>query len=296
MSKKIRISLLTLLILAVIGLIIFYLLTHRIAVLEPAGLIGKKQRDLFIDASLLMLIVVIPAVFLCLIFAWKYRAGNKKAKYTPDWGHNSYAEAVWWGIPFFIIIIISIITWITSHELNPSKPIESDKKSITIQVVALQWKWLFLYPEQGIATVNFIQFPENTPIRFEITADAPMNSFWIPSLGGQIYAMPAMRSVIYLIADKPGRFNGYSANISGKGFAGMTFTAKASTDEEFRKWIASVQQSSTSLEFNGYLKLVEPSEYVPETFFVLKDVALFNRIMQQYEPPKQRKKDAGKTQ
>ncbi len=285
MKLKFRIALITLLLLAVVGLIILYITTHTIAVMEPAGMIGKKERDLFIDASLLMLIVVIPAIVLTLLFAWKYRGSNSKAKYTPEWDHSPIAEFIWWGVPFVIIVFLSILTWRTSHELNPFKPIESDKKELTIQVVALQWKWLFIYPEQEIATVNFVQFPENTPIRFEITADAPMNSFWIPRLGGQIYAMPAMRSKLYLIADKVGSFEGYSANISGKGFAGMTFTAKSSTQEDFDDWVASVKQSPKELTFDEYLKLVEPSEYVPVALYVLKDDVLFENIIAQYEPP-----------
>ena len=162
-----------------------------------------------------------------------------KAKHAPDWEHNYIAEYCWWGVPIVIIVILAVTTWKSSHDLNPFKPIESEKKPLAIQVVALHWKWLFIYPEQGIATVNFVQFPEKTPINFEITSDAPMNSFWIPQLGGQIYAMPAMRSKLHLIANEIGSFRGVSANISGKGFAGMTFTAKSSSEEDFDAWVQS---------------------------------------------------------
>jgi len=192
--------------------------------------------------------------------------------------------------PLIIILILSVITWKSSHQLNPFKPLTSDKKPVTIQVVALQWKWLFIYPEQGIATVNFIQFPEKRPVNFEITADAPMNSFWIPQLGGQIYAMPAMRTKLHLIADEVGTYRGLSTNISGKGFAGMTFNAKASSEAEFEQWVSEVKRSGKSLEFANYKQLVEPSEYVPVSYYSLPDRNLFDQIMQQYEPPTKKMK------
>jgi len=286
MKKKFRIAFLVLLILAVIALIALYLITHEIAVLEPAGMIGMKERDLFYISSLLMLIVVIPAIVLALVFAWKYREKNKNAKYSPNWAHNSVAEAIWWSVPCVIIIILGVIVWDTSHELNPFKPIESEKQTLTIQVVALEWKWLFIYPEQGIATVNYIQFPENTPIRFEITGDAPMNSFWIPKLGGQIYAMPAMRTELYLIADQVGEYRGYSANISGKGFAGMMFEVQSSSDDAFEAWVKEVKQSPKNLNWKEYLEIVKPSEYVPAIYFGSSEKDLFDRIIMQYAPPK----------
>lgn len=284
MKKFFRIAFVILLFLAVVALIVLYLLTNEIAVMEPKGLIGIKQRNLFVDASLIMLVVVIPAIVMSLIFAWRYRANNEKAKYHPDWGESHLAEAIWWGVPFLIIAVIGVITWKTSHELNPFRPIENGKAPLTIQVVALEWKWLFLYPEQKIATVNYIQIPENTPIRFEITADAPMNSFWIPSLGGQIYAMPAMRSELYLIADKEGTFNGYSANISGTGFAGMTFEVKATSEKEFERWVETVSHSSKQMTIEEYKNLLKPSQYNPVTLYQLSQDNLFELILQSYEP------------
>ena len=226
MKRTFKIAILSLLFLAFVIAGVFFISTHNIAVLEPKGFIGIKERDLIITALLLMLIVVIPVFLFALFFAWKYRESNSKARHAPDWEHNYIAEYCWWGVPFLLIIILGVITWKSSHELNPFRPIQSDVKPIKIQVVALQWKWLFIYPEQNIATVNYVEFPEKTPINFEITADAPMNSFWIPQLGGQIYAMPAMRSKLHLIANEEGTFRGCSSNISGKGFAGMVFTAK----------------------------------------------------------------------
>ncbi len=262
-----------------------FISTHDIPVLNAKGMIGIKESDLIITASLLMLVVVIPVFILTWFFAWRYRESNTKAKHAPDWEHNYIAEYCWWGVPFVIIVILAVLTWKSSHELNPFRPIQSTKKPLTIQVIALQWKWLFLYPEQGIATINFVQFPEKTPIAFEITSDAPMNSFWIPQLGGQIYAMPAMRSKLHLIANEVGSFRGVSANISGEGFAGMTFTAQSSTQEDFDAWVSSIQGSTNHLDLNEYNRLVQPSEYVPTSFYILSQKNLFDLSISKYMEP-----------
>lgn len=287
--KKTFITILSLLIAAgVLALLGLYISTHNIPVLEPKGLISSKERELIITCSLLMLIVIIPVLILTFIFAWKYRESGTKGEHTPDWEHNYIAEMCWWGVPFVIILILAVITWKTSHELNPFRPIESNKKPIVIQAVALDWKWLFLYPEQGIATVNFVQFPEKRPVNFEITADAPMNSFWIPQLAGQIYAMPAMRSKLYLMATEQGTFSGRSSNISGKGFAGMLFTAKSSSESDFEGWVNQVRSSEKSLNQNSYNALVEPSEYDPVSYFVLEDRDLFDQIIMKYMTPEKK--------
>lgn len=248
-------------------------------------MIALRQKQLIIFATLLMLIVVIPVFIITLFFIWRYKASNIKAKYTPDSAHNYIAECFWWGIPFIIIIILGIVTYTSSHELNPFKPIDTGKKSMVIQVVALEWKWLFIYPEENIATINFIQFPEHTPLDFEITADAPMNSFWIPQLGGQIYAMPAMRSKLHLIAHESGDYRGSSAQLSGLGFAGMSFIAKASSQADFDRWVQSVKQSGKSLTLEEYDRLVAPSEHVKPAFYVLKEKDLFDQIIIKYITP-----------
>lgn len=271
-------------ILAVAGL---YIATHDIAVLDPKGIIAEKERELLIIASSLMLIVVLPVLLMTLVFARKYRKDNTNAKYTPDWEHSHLAEALWWGIPCIIIAILGFITWRTSHDLSPFKPLESDKKPLQIQVVALQWKWLFIYPEQGIATVNFVQFPKDTPIAFEITADAPMNSFWIPQLGGQIYAMPAMRSKLHLMANQEGIYRGASSNLSGTGFAGMIFSAKASSEEQFEEWVDNIRSSSVSLNWDSYEELVAPSEYNSVATYTLQKSDLFEEIIKKYSEHKQ---------
>lgn len=279
MSKKIIFSLITLFLIGLFLIILVYIYRDSIAMLNPKGIIALKERDLMLISTLLMLIVVIPVFILTICICLEYRASNKKAEYRPDWNHSVLAETVWWGFPLAIVAGLSIVAWETSHELDPFRPLESTVKPVTIQVVALQWKWLFIYPEQEIATVNFIQFPEKTPINFQISADAPMNSFWIPQLAGQIYAMPGMKTKLHIIADEVGSYMGSSANISGAGFSGMTFTAKASSEEDFKKWVDTVKQSENSLDLDQYKIIAEPSEYSPVASYVLKKKDLFDWIV-----------------
>lgn len=249
-----------------------------VAILAPKGIIGLEQRNLLLILQAIMLLVVIPVYFFTFVFSWIYSASNENAKYDPDLVDNKVLEYFWWGIPTVLTIIIAILTYIKTDELDPFRPIASDKPTKVIQVVALQWKWLFIYPEEQIATVNFIQFPVGTPVRFEITADAPMNSFWIPRLGGQIYAMPGMKTVLHLIADEAGDFRGSSANLSGAGFSGMTFTARASNEEEFNSWVQSAKQSGKSIDYN---ELVKPSTNNSVEIYQ-SDPALFDQIVMKY--------------
>lgn len=274
--KKFKFALFTLLCLLGIFLLLYFLRGKEIAVLNPAGEIALKQRDLIYLSTLLMLIVVIPVFAIAIFVAWKYRASNKKAKYTPDWDFHLLAESIWWGFPLIIIAALSVVTWKSSHELDPFKSLESDVKPLTIQVVALQWKWLFIYPEQKIATINYLQFPEKTPLHFEITSDAPMNAFWIPRLGGQIYAMRGMKTQLHLIANETGTFRGSSANLSGEGFAGMFFNAEATTNSDFEAWVKSVRKSSPPLNYD---QVAEPSSYVPATTYQLDNHELFDIIL-----------------
>jgi cytochrome o ubiquinol oxidase subunit 2 len=232
-----------------------------------------------------MLTVVVPVLVLTVVICCKYRAGNKKAKYHPEWDNSWALELVWWGFPCVIVALLSVLTFKSCLDLDPFKPLVSDVKPLRIQVVALQWKWLFIYPEQKIATINFVQFPEKTPINFDITADAPMNSFWIPQLGGQIYAMPGMNTKLHLIADEAGSYRGSSSNISGNGFAGMIFTAKASSEAEFNAWARSVRKDSKDLTLDLYDKIALPTEYDPVSFYSLKDEALYDSIIMKYMMP-----------
>jgi len=278
--KKYRFLLFTLLALCILVFTGVLLGTMDMAVLNPKGWVGIKERDLLNIATLLMLIVVIPVFVLTFFILWKYNAKNGKGEHTPDWNHSTLAEIIWWGVPFIIIIILSVLNWIGCLQLDPFRPLEHSKKAMTIQVVALNWKWLFIYPEQKIATVNFIQFPVDTPIRFEITGDAPMNSFWIPELGGQIVAMAGMKTELHLIANENGDYRGVSANLSGRGFSGMTFIARASSEEDFNQWIESVEgMSKEVLNKESYKELAKQTENNPVAFYSVKDPDLFNWIV-----------------
>jgi len=268
-------------------LLTIFIKSRPVPMMEPRGLIAMKERELIITAALLMMIVVVPVLALAMIFAGKYRKSNEKAKHEPKWEHNSIAECCWWGVPCVIVAILAVLAYKTSHSLNPYKPIKSDVKPIEIQVVALDWKWLFLYPGEEVASINFLQVPEKTPIEFELTSDAPMNSFWIPQLGGQIYAMPSMRTKLHLIANRVGEYKGRSAHISGKGFAGMHFVVRASTRQEFDSWIQKTKKSPLTLGMEEYNALIKPSEYHPVTTYVLTQPDLFEQIIMKYRVPTQ---------
>lgn len=257
----------------------------NVAVLNPRGSIAQEQFDLIIFTALLSLVVVVPVFALTFFIAWKYRASNTKAKYMPEWDRSRIAETVWWLIPLGLITILAVITYVTSHKLDPFRPIVSDKKPITIQVIAMEWKWLFIYPEQDIATVNHVQFPVNTPVNFEITSDAPMNSFWIPQLGGQIYAMAGMETKLHLVADRAGKYQGSSANISGPGFAGMRFTAQASSQADFDAWVASVKRSPTRLDKDSYDALATPTQEHPVVYYSSREKELYGTVIMKYMVP-----------
>jgi cytochrome o ubiquinol oxidase subunit 2 len=280
--KKFKIACTVLVILASLALLFWYLQHNNVEVLNPKGLIAEKQKSLVIIASLLMVIVVIPVFVMTFYFVWKYRAGNPKAKYSPDWAVNHLAEAIWWGLPCLIVVALSIIAWKSSHELDPFRPLDVEGKPMRVQVVALQWKWLFIYPEQKIATVNFLRIPQDTPINFEITSDAPMNSLWIPQLGGQVYAMPGMKTKLHLIANEAGNFRGSSANLSGSGFAGMRFYVTAGPQADFDEWVATAQHSQSFLNSDEYGHLAEPTADHPKATYVLQEDDLFDRIVMKY--------------
>lgn len=249
-----------------------------IAVLAPKGRIALEERNLLLIVQAIMLLVVIPVYLFTFIFSWRYSAQRAKGKYDPDLVDNKVAEWFWWGIPTILTAAICILTYYKTDQLDPYKPIPSDKKEMTIQVIALQWKWLFIYPEEQIASVNFLQIPVGRPIRFDITADAPMNSFWIPHLGGQIYAMPGMRTRLNLIADEAGDFRGSSANLSGVGFADMTFKVKASTEEEFQNWIFEARNNAQAMD---YETLAKPGVMKAASTYQMQS-GLFDQIIRRY--------------
>jgi cytochrome o ubiquinol oxidase subunit 2 len=264
---------------AIIAIMVAVSYGHPMPVLDTHGVIANKERDLIYLTVLLSLIVVVPVFAMLIVIGWKYRASNKKATYQPNYGGNKVIEAFWWGIPCAIILALAIITAYATHDLDPYKPIASANKPMTIQVVALQWRWLFIYPDQHVATLNYVNIPENTPINFTITADAPMNSFWIPALAGQIYAMPGMSTQLHAMADGTGTYDGSSANISGSGFADMTFKVRSMSSGDFHTWMTGASQSTSLLDANMYAGLSKPNSDKTNTTFMLIDPTLYNDII-----------------
>jgi cytochrome o ubiquinol oxidase subunit 2 len=251
-------------------------------VLDPKGSVGAAEKSLIITSTVTMLIVVIPVIILTLFFAWRYRASNRNATYAPKWAHSTAIEVVVWTIPTLIILFLGILTWKTTHELDPYKPLESSVKPINVEVVALDWKWLFIYPDLGIATVNQVAFPVGTPVNLRITSDSVMNSFFIPQLGSQIYAMAGMQTRLHLIADEAGDYAGVSANYSGRGYSDMKFRALAKTPEQFDAWVASVKASPERLDMDAYGAVTKPSEKQPVRYFSTVDSKLFHNIIAKY--------------
>jgi cytochrome o ubiquinol oxidase subunit 2 len=250
--------------------------------LDPKGQVGIAEKNLIIVSTLLMLIVVIPVIVLTLYFAWKYRATNTAATYAPNWSYSHRVEAVVWGIPCAIILVLGVITWKTTHELDPFRPLESSVKPMTIEVVALDWKWLFIYPDQHIATVNEIAIPTDVPVNFKITSDSVMNVFFIPALGSQIYAMAGMQTQVNLIANEPGIYDGLSTNFSGAGFPDMMFKAHATNQAGFDAWVAKVKASSGKLGLDNYNELAKPSEKNPVKYFSTVEPVLYAAILDKY--------------
>jgi cytochrome o ubiquinol oxidase subunit 2 len=285
LNKKYKRAFIALVLVWFFGLMAVYLHGSNFAVLNPAGMVALKERNLMITTVLLGMFVVIPVFVMTAVISWRYREGNKQAKYSPDLDHNFWAEALWWGLPTGIIAVLSVITWNSSHALDPHKPLNVAAKPLSVQVVALDWKWLFIYPEQNVASVNYLQLPVGRPVHFKITADAPMNSFWIPQLGGQIYAMPGMVTGLHLMAGKPGDYRGSSANLSGAGFAGMDFTARAGSEAEFNDWLVSARRSPARLDAAAYDALARPSQHNPVALYSSAEAGLYDRVVLKYLAP-----------
>jgi cytochrome o ubiquinol oxidase subunit 2 len=257
----------------------------KATLLDPKGQVGVDEKSLILTSVWLMLIVVVPVIVLTVIFAYKYRASNTKSTYLPDWSHSTRIEVVVWAVPCAIILALSILTWTSTHDLDPFKPLKSKVKPITIDVVALDWKWLFIYPEQHVASVNELAFPANVPVNFRITSDSVMNSFFIPQIGSQIYAMAGMESQVNLIANEAGVYDGLSANFSGPGFSNMRFKALASSQADFDAWVAKARKAGNKLDAANYPALAKPSQNMPVTYYASVDPGLFHGIIAKYMLP-----------
>jgi cytochrome o ubiquinol oxidase subunit II len=257
-------------------------------VLNPSGDIAHRQANLVLLSTGLMLLIIVPVMALTVLFAWKYRATNTDAAYDPDWDHSTKIELVVWSAPLLIIIALGSITWLGTHLLDPYRPLDRidathpiapGTKPLEVDVVALDWKWLFIYPEQKIATVNELVLPEGRPVRFRITSSTVMNSFYVPALAGQIYAMPGMETTLNAVFNKTGDFTGFSANFSGAGFPHMHFPARSVTDADFAGWVAGVHKDGTALDRATFLELDKPSEKVPTIHYATVDANLFDAVV-----------------
>lgn len=257
---------------------------NNYVVMSPAGTVGEQQRNLMVMATVIMSVVVVPVFALLFFIAWKYRAGNTKAKYQPTWDKNNSLEVLWWGIPIAVVVFLSIVVWQTSHSLDPFRALTHSQEPVRVQAVALQWKWLFIYPDEGVASVGDLPIPVNRPINFEIAADAPMNSFWIPELGGQIYAMNGMSTRLHLIANRTGEFRGVSSNISGEGFADMKFKVRSIDSAAFTTWVADTK-SHEPLSIAAYDQLHAPSVLSQPQYYRLEETGLYRMIINKYMLP-----------
>jgi cytochrome o ubiquinol oxidase subunit 2 len=265
-----------------IASIVIYVSHQNAQVFNTAGTIAKDEKSLILFSMFLSLFVLVPVYLMLILFSVKYRASNKSSKYSPNFSHSKTVESVWWTIPTILIVILSVVTWRSSHQLDPYKKIDSNVKPINIQVVALDWKWLFIYPDESMASINSINIPINTPINFELTSDAPMNSFWVPQLSGQIYTMPGMSTKLSILSDKKGSYSGRSANISGRGFAGMLFSVNVVSHLEFNQWVKNTKSSTKVLNGSSYDLLSKPTENVQPFTYSFVSADLYKNILGKY--------------
>ncbi|WP_343152561.1 ubiquinol oxidase subunit II [Buchnera aphidicola] len=270
-------------IIIVLVTIILFINSCHASLLEPKGEIAVNQKKIMLFSLGMMLLIVIPVIIMTFWFIIKYRKSNIKSKYTPNWSYSRNIELLVWIIPILIIFCLSIVAYTTTHRLEPSKPLISKIKPIKINVIALDWKWLFIYPKYRIATINEISFPKNVPVQFKITSNSVMNSFFIPSLGSQIYAMPCMSTTLNLIANSSGKYKGMSSNYSGKNFSNMKFSVLITKDNSsFISWINKVKKNGISLyNKEKYLKhIFKPDENYKVQYFFDIDDTIFNKLIQ----------------
>ena len=220
--------------------------------LDPAGPVGSGERLILLDSLAIMMMIVVPTILATLAFAWWFRAGNKKAVYRPDWEYSGRLELLVWSVPIMVVMFLGGIGWISSHDLDPAKALNSKNRALDIEVVSTDWKWLFIYPDQHVASVNHLVLPTGVPIHFKLTSTTVMNSFFVPQLGSQIYTMPGMATELYLEADKPGTYHGLSAMFSGDGFSDMTFTVDAADQGGFDAWVKKAQAAPDKLDQTSF--------------------------------------------
>ena len=254
-------------------------------VLDPQGPIGAANVKILLNALGIMLMIVVPTIIAILIFAWWFRASNPRARYRPDFVYSGGIEMVVWGIPILVIMFLGGVIWLGSHELDPFKPIASPHKPTQVQVVSLDWKWLFIYPEEGVASVNELVVPAGIPVHFSLTSASVMNMFFVPQLGSMIATMNGMVTQLHLAADKPGEFYGQSAQFSGDGFSDMNFMVRAVPQDAFAQWVAGTRQTGSTLDRTSYLALCQQSTNVRPFTYGTVEASLFSAVVNQELPP-----------
>jgi cytochrome o ubiquinol oxidase subunit 2 len=253
-------------------------------VLDPQGPVAAAERQILFNSLGIMLAIVIPTIVATLGVAYWFRSSNKRARYLPDFNYSDRLEALVWSIPAMTVLLVGGVAWVGAHDLDPRKGISSTSKPLTVQVVSLDWKWLFIYPDQGIASVNYLAVPVGTPVSFELTSSGVMNSFFVPQLAGQIYAMSGMTTRLQLQADHPGKYRGLSAQFSGEGFADMRFTVEAVPARQFEQWVATARKSGPVLDARAYADMVKPSKAVAPLTYRAVASGLFNTILTSGSP------------
>ena len=254
-------------------------------ILDPQGPIGAAEKTILIDSLTIMLAIVLPTIVTIFAFAVWFRASNVRAHRWPDWEYSGRIELVVWSVPALTVILLGGVAWIGSHLLDPAKPIEGASKPLTIQVVSLDWKWLFIYPDQKVATVNTLTVPVGVPLQFQLTSASVMNAFFIPQFGSMIYTMNGMVTRLNLRADNPGTFQGLSTQFSGDGFSDMHFDVQVVPAEQFSKWAGDAASADKALDERSYREIAKPSMRNPPVIYRLADADLFSSIVTQKIPP-----------
>src|SRR6202045_2647607 len=247
-------------------------------VLDPHGPVGKAERVILFDSTAIMLAVVIPVIVLTLVFAWWFRARNKRARYRPDWEYSGRIEMIIWSIPALIILFLGGIAWTGSHDLDPPLPLAESTPPLDIEVISLDWRWLFIYPKEGIASMNRLVVPAGVPLRFRLTSTTVMNSFFVPQLGSQIYTMPNMVTRLNLEADQPGTFEGLSAQFSGDGFSDMRFDLVSMAPDAFQDWVSTAKAQGGVLAASTVAELIKPAKAEGAQTYAQVSEGLFDRI------------------
>ena len=255
---------------------------RQAAVIDPKGPIALAQRDLLFDAFVVMMVVVVPVIVLTLAFAWRYRRTNTSAAYTPKWAESVRLDTFVWIVPALIVVAVAILVWRSTHKLDPYRPIASSVPPLEVEVVAQDWKWLFIYPEQGVAAVNQLAFPNGRPVSLRITSDTVMNSFYVPQLAGQIYAMAGMQTRLHLLADQPGKFVGRNSMYSGGGFSDQHFEVVSLSPGDFDAWVAKAKQAPAKLDATSYAALAAKSRRNPIAYYSAVEPKLFDSIIAKY--------------